>query len=263
MKKESSSAAEEAPGYFDRRQSLGEILFGLNLYAHCLKEVEYSFLCLETVDLWLSEDYGKFDILDKKGIAHTLVIRGRRLFRGGQHLLFKGFLPEAEILMRSLWETVLVLRYILDDPTDTRAKEYINFGYTANWKFTKLTKEMLSKEAYKIYMELSRYAHPYNFGREKLFYKNRVAVGAIHDYEKAGDYLVMFSNYAVALCEVANFVFTASENWFRKHEEIYKTEIFKRNFEVTEEMYAEGNPVVTTLFGWFEKMRDQTSSGVG
>lgn len=255
--------AQEIQNYMIYRQTLNENLFGLNLQAHCPKEIEYSFLCLDTVDLWLSEDHGKFDILGKKGIAHTLVIRGRRLLRGGQHLLFKGYIPEAEILLRSLWETVLVLRYILDDPTDKRAEEYISFGHSSKWKFKKLAKDMSSEEAYLEYMELSRYAHPFNFGREKLFHCHDVQIDAIHDYLKAGHHLVSFSNNAVALCEVANFVFTASENWIRKHEEIYKTEIFKRNFEVTEEMYANGNPVATTVIGWVEKMRDQTSSEVG
>ncbi len=40
--------------YTEDRRSISEILSSLNLYEHEKAEIDYSFLCLETVDLWLS-----------------------------------------------------------------------------------------------------------------------------------------------------------------------------------------------------------------
>lgn len=246
----------EEINYFEKRRSIDEILFGLNLYSHCKKEIDYSFLCLETVDLWLSINWGEWDILKKKGIAYSLVIRGRRLLRAGQFILFKGFLPEAEILFRSLWETMLILGYILDDPTESRAEKYINFGYKAGWDFRMLTEAMLGDEAYIFYQNMSTYAHPSNFGRAKLIYNKNFQIDSIHDYPRAGFLLVSSGNLAVALCELTNKIFPPNAQWVEKHEQIYQTEIFKRNIELTEELTKQDDNRMRYLFQWLAKYNE-------
>lgn len=249
--------------YIEEPRSVDEILFGLNLYAHCKKEIDYSFLCHETVNLWLSTNLGDWEILKKKGITYSLVIRGRRLLRAEQLILFKGFLPEAEILLRSTWETLLVLGYILGDPTESRAEKYINFGYKSGWDFRMLTEAMFGDKLYIIYQNLSTYAHPSNFGRAKLIYQNNFQFDSIHDYQRAGFLLVHTGNLSVALCELANKIFPPNTQWIEKHEQIYQTEIFKRNAEVAEELSEQNNNPMEYLYQWLAKFNDEFPRAAG
>lgn len=216
---------------FEDRRSLTELLFEHNLFNSKKDEIDYSYLCLDTVDLWLSinKDYGS--LLEKKGVTFSFVLRGRRILRAAQFLIFKGFLPEAEILYRCINETILVLAYILDDPTDERVNKYITFEQGRGWDFRFLSEQLIGKELYQVYKNLSDYTHPGNFGRIKLLHQGFLQNDSVPDYDKAGMMLVLFGNAAVGLCELSNRVFPNNETWDQKHNEIYQTAIFSKNYD--------------------------------
>lgn len=230
--------------YTERLTNADEILFGLNIYAHERAEIDYSILCLETVDLWLnrvksSENYSK-----KQNIAITSVLKGRRLLRAAQLQIFKGYLPEAEILLRSIFEVQLVLSYILGDSTDDRANKYLTFAEKKIWDFRMLCEDLLGEGSYEIYSKLSQYPHPYNMGRARLFYHGQLQSSAIHDYDHAGILLVHIGNSAVGLCERANVLFDDDPEWDKKHQEIYDTEIFKKNIKDVQAKIDQGNDMI-------------------
>ena len=251
--------------YTDDRRSISEILFSLNLYGHKKEEIDYSFLCLETVDLWLSLNIGSWNYFSNKGIAYTFCIRGRRLLRAGQFMLFKGYLPESEILLRSLWETLMTLTYIIEDPSEERAKKYSSFDYKSGWDFRLLTENLLGENAYETYRNLSLYVHPTNLGRGKMFYINSFYKDSIHNYDYAGELLVTFGNKAVALCEVSNKIFDPKPEWISKHNEIYQTDIFKKNYDKVSNLYNQGDPTILALQKWINQfgVTEDESEGVG
>ncbi len=216
--------------YVERKADSNEILFGLNLYSHKKSEIDYSFLCLDTVDVWLDAIKSSEGYSAKQNVAITSVLKGRRLLRAAQLQIFKGYLPEAEILYRSIFELQLVLSYILGDPTDGRIKKYLDFSKKKIWDFRMLCEDLLGKESYEIYANLSQYPHPFNLGRARLVHHGQLERSAMQDYEKSGVLLVMFGNAAVSLCEISNVLFeNVPSEWEGKHQEIFDTEIFKKN----------------------------------
>lgn len=217
--------------YLENHRSITEILYELNFSTKKRAEIDYSFLCLETVDLWLDLNNETGSLLEKKGVAYTLVLRGRRILRSAQLLLFKGFLPEAEILLRCVQETILVLSYILDDSTDERLNKYLNFEQGRGWNFKFLSEDFFGKDFYQVYKNLSSYVHPGNFGRIKLLYKGYLQIDSIPEYDTAGVMLVSISDSAVALCELSNKIFPVNEKWDKKHNEIYQTTVFRNSFK--------------------------------
>jgi HKD family nuclease len=248
--------------YIENHRSFTEILFELNLSTNKRAEIDYSFLCLETVDLWLNlnKDFG--NLVEKKGVAFSLILRGRRILRAAQLLLFKGFLPEAEILLRCINETVLVLSYILEDPTDKRLNKYLTFDKGKGWDFRLLSTEFLGEEHYQVYKNLSDYTHPGNFGRIKLLYKGYHQKDSIPEYDNAGMMLVTFSNLAVTLCEISNRIFPKNEMWDKKHEEIYETAIFKKVYEESIKL-AQNNENFRQFFVKHSDQDPEYDEGVG
>lgn len=239
--------------YTEDRRSTSEILFSLNLYAHEKAEIDYSFLCLETVDLWLSLNNGPWDYFSNKGISYSFCLRGRRLLRASQFMLFKGYLPESEILYRSMWETLMTLTYIIEDPSEERAKKYSSFDYKSGWDFRLLTENLLGENAYEFYRDLSLYVHPSNLGRGKMFYLNGFQRESIHNYDYSGELLVTLGNKAVALCEASNKIFDAKPEWLEKHNEIYQTAIFQKNFDKVSNLYDQGNATIRALQKWINQ----------
>lgn len=241
--------------YFERLVDMEEVLFGLNLYAHCRSEIDYSILCLETVDLWLnrvksSEKYSK-----KQNLAITFVLKGRRLLRATQLQIFRGYIPEAEITYRSIFEIQLVLAFVLGDSTDKRVDQYLNLTGKGVWDFRMLCEDLLGENSYEIYKMLSQYPHPYNLGKVKLVHHNKLRRSAIHNYEDAEKLLVQFGNSAVALCEEANVLFDEDPVWDKKHKEIYDTNIFKENIKVVESQIKKGEERVLRILSRIEEMR--------
>lgn len=241
--------------YFERLVDMDEVLFGLNLYAHCRSEIDYAVLCLETVDLWLnrvksSEEYSK-----KQNLAITFVIKGRRLLRAAQLQIFKGYIPEAEITYRSIFEIQLVLAFVLGAPNDKRVDKYLNLTGKGVWDFRLLCEDLLGEDSYEIYKMLSQYPHPYNLGRAKLVHHKKLQRSAIHNYEEAGKLLVQFGNSAVALCEEANVLFKEDPDWDKKHKEIYDTGIFKENIKVVESQIEKGEEKILRILSRNEEMR--------
>jgi len=248
--------------YLNNRKSLTEMLFKLNLSSMKRAEIDYSFLCLDTVDLWLDlhKDFGS--LLEKKGVAFSFVLKGRRMLRSAQILLFNGFLPEAEILYRCIHETILVLAYILDDQTDERVKKYINFNQGKSWDFRFLSEQFLGEEQYQAYKNLSDYLHPSNFGRIKLLYKGYLQKDSIPEYDEAGVMLVIVGNAAVGLCELSNRVFPNNETWNQKHNDIYQTAIFKNNYSEAIEI-AQSNENFRKFFLKYGDHNSKTEEGLG
>lgn len=250
--------------YFNNQKSIFEILYSLNLYTLDKAEIDYSFLCLRTVDLWLKLNYGPWENTSPKGIAYTFCLRGRRLLRASQILVFSGYLPESEILFRSTWETFLTLTYIMEEP-EKRGNKYLSFDYKSGWDLRLLTENMLGKEAYDKYREMSLYVHPFHLGTKKMVYKNTFQVDAIHDFGRAGELLSMIGTTAVAICEVSNKIFGDSEEWVAQHNEIYKTEIFQKYYHKVIELHEQGDTTTQALLDWLEKFqsRDTNTGGVG
>lgn len=243
--------------YRNTRRSLSEVLFSLNLFAHNKAEIEYSFLCLETVDLWLKLNANSLDYDSKKGIAYTFCLRGRRLLRASQLMLIDGYLPECEILFRSIWETLVTLAYLIEDPSESRAIKYLSFGQKSGWDLRLLTENLLGEGSYEMYRQLSLYVHPSNIGRIKLVYNDNLQPDAIHDFGKAGELLVMSGNKAVAICELSNKVFDFNQEWKEKHEEIYKTPIFQQNYERFIQLHAQGETSIQALLEWINAYGSQ------
>lgn len=243
--------------YFERLVDMDEVLFGLNLYAHCRSEIDYAVLCLETVDLWLnrvksSEEYSK-----KQNIAITFVLKGRRLLRATQLQLFKGYIPEAEIIFRSVFEMHLVLAFVLEDSTDKRADKYLNLTGQGVWDFRLLCENLLGENSYDIYKGLSQYPHPYNLGRAKLSHHGKLQRSAIHNYEEAGKWLVQFGNATVGLCEQANILFEEDSEWNKKHQEIYDTEIFKKNIKLVKSKADKGDELTLKILSKSKEMEER------
>lgn len=245
--------------YVERLTDGNEVFFGLNLYAHNRAEIDYSTLCLETVDLWLGAVGSSSGYSSKQNIAITSVLKGRRLLRAAQLQIFKGYLPEAEILYRSIFEMQLVISYILSDLTDGRAKKYLTFEKKKIWDFRTLCEDLLGKGSYDIYASLSQYSHPFNLGRERLLYQGSLQPSAIHDYECAGRLLVVFGDSSVALCEKVNSLFIENIKWNEKHQEIYDTEIFKKNFKNVQKMIDDDNDLMKMVLSKSEEIQKRTT----
>ena len=64
-----------------------------------------------------------------------------------------------------------------------------------------------------------------------LFHRRSRAFETDIEYDKAGVMLVTFGNSAVALCEYSNRIFPNHEEWDKKHEEIYQTTVFQKDYE--------------------------------
>ncbi len=230
--------------YVERMTDMNEVLFGMNLYAHNRAHIDYSILCLEAIDLWLNRmDKGAESYSAKQNVAITSVLKGRRLLRAGQLQLFKGYLPESEILARSIFEVQLVLGYILADPTDKRVNTYLADN-KKTWDFRTLCNEFMGEKGYEIYKGMSQYPHPFNSGRIKLIRGGQLQRSSIHDYEHAGFLLVHLGNSAVGLCEQSNVLFDEDVEWNKKHQEIYGTEIFKKNIEVAKGRIETGEEIM-------------------
>lgn len=230
--------------YFERLVDMDEVLFGLNLYAHNRGEIDYSILCLAVVDLWLKKIGTLDNPSEKQNIAITSVLKGRRLLRGAQLQIFKGYLPESEILFRSIFETQLVLSYILDDPTDSRVKKYLTFDKKKIWDFRLLCEDLLGDGSYEIYANFSQYPHPYNVGRAKLVHHDKLQSSSMHDYDKAGQLLVQIGNAAVGLCEQSSKIFEDNPEWNKKHQEICDTEISKNNIKIVQDKIDKGDKML-------------------
>jgi hypothetical protein len=241
--------------YTERSTDLNEILFGLNLYAHNKAEVDYSTLCLSTVDVWLDRVESSAQYSAKQNVAITSVLKGRRLLRAAHLSIFKGYLPEAEILGRSMFEMQLVLSYILCDSTDGRVNKYLTFEKRKVWDFRTLCNELLGEEGYEIYIKLSQYPHPFNMGREKLIHNGQLQPSAIHDYEGAGRLLVQLGDAAVSLCEKSNVLFDADSKWEKMHQEVYDSDIFKKNFKVVQELIKNENALLSKVLLRSEEAR--------
>lgn len=234
-----------------------EELFRLNLIAHNRAEIDYSQLCLDAVDLWLNKVKSSDNYSAKQNITITSILKGRRMLRAAQLQLFRGFLPEAEILYRSVLEVSLVLAYVLNDSTEGRAKKYLKFDKKQRWDFALLAREFVGEQMLEVYSNLSLYLHPHNLGNARLVHNNVLQRGAIHDYEHGGRLLVMLGNCAVGLCEQSNVLFGEDLAWDKKHQEIYETEIFKRNIKKAQEMIDQENEMVTKALTQLEKTREK------
>jgi len=240
--------------YPNNQNSISEMLFSSNFNSHNKAEIDYSFLCLETVDLWLRLNYNQLDDhSSRKGIAYTFCLRGRRLLRSSQLLLLNGYLPESEILYRSLWETLMTLAYLIEDYSEERIKKYISFGHKSGWDLKTLTGNLLGEAAYLMYRELSLYVHPSNLGIGKMVYNNKFQVDAIHDYGSAGQLLVMNGDMAMAICEISNITFGLHQEWVDKQIEIYQTEIHQKSRSKIVELQNQEGSTVQAVLDWLRK----------
>ena len=110
--------------FFEDLRSPLEDLFSLNIYALHKDAIDYNLLCLETVDYWLIQQAKVRNQTKQQKVLMLQILKGRRLLRSAQFILIKGFIPESEILLRSLLESILISNYLAYYP---KGEHLINY----------------------------------------------------------------------------------------------------------------------------------------
>jgi hypothetical protein len=241
------------PNFFRRVFDLGEELFQLNLYAHQKKEVDYSFLCLSVIDYWLEYLREYKELTKEQTYAGIFVLRGRRLLRSIQLVCIYGYLPEIEILGRSLFELQLITAYVFECSSNDRIDKYIESINKNAWDFKLLCEDLLGEGSYQYYKHLSKYTHNSSASTGSFVYQEHFQLSAIHDYRKAGYQLVLQSNVAVSLCELTQKVFPSNEEWKLRHEKIYETEIFIENYKNYQALILNNNETLKHVLQGLQK----------
>lgn len=249
--------------FFEDLRSQFEDLFTLNIFAHHKDAIDYNLLCLETVDFWLRQRAKVKHQTKQQKVLTLQILKGRRLLRSAQLILIKGFLPESEILLRSLLETQLITNYLVDDHHGERLRKYLEAQEKNIWGNRFLCEELFGIGYYDFYKHLCLYTHPSFSGLEVLLHGEMPQASAIHDYEKVAAILISFGNMAVSLCELANGVFPPDLEWDSKHYEIYDTDIFQKNYDVYLELYKQGDERFNKLWERHKKTSQDQNQGVG
>lgn len=249
--------------FFEDLRSQYEDIFCINIISLHKNAIDYNYLCLESVDLWLNDRIATEGQSNLQRIITLQVLKGRRLLRSAQLLLIKGFLPESEILLRSLFETQLITNFLVEDKDGGRLNKYLEFQDKNRWDTRYLCDELCGTGTYEFYKRLCQYTHSSSIGLSGLFYKDKEQPSAIHDYAAASTLLIFFGNLAVSLCELAIRLFPYDLKWEEKHQEIYNTDIFKKNYEVFLELYKQGDERFIKIFEHHGKASHDKNQAVG
>jgi len=219
--------------------------FRIELDKNSKDSIMFSQLCLDVIDMWI-DDLGTILPTDLQKVAIIVAHKSRRLLRASQLLLFSGYLPEAEIIHRSIIELTILVSYILNDETGKRAGKWLGFKIDQRWDFSMMSKEIMGDVAKDAYADLSSYCHPHVVGTAKYMRELdegilRFERGAIKDFDLAEKQIFYISNSAVGIIEILNKVIKPSDRWVEKHNEIINSKIFCDNFarEIEPKIVAE------------------------
>jgi hypothetical protein len=194
----------------------------------------FSNLCLETIDVWIEDT--KFPSLTyKQKVAIITAHKSRRLLRSAQLLLFSGYLPEADIIGRSLLELTVLVHYIFSDKTEKRAKKWIHFNPHQRWDFSLISQEFMGDKLKGAYCNFSNYCHPHAAGSSRFLKEMeegwlRFERGPIKDFQSVKDQILWVSNTAVSVLETFSKEISPPQRWIEKHDEIINSEIFQDRF---------------------------------
>lgn len=209
----------------------------LNFGSHNKSTANFSLKCLNILAIWINEleypiRWNKLDNRKKVGIL--FVAKAYRLLRASQILISSGYLPESDILLRSLLEMQAMIFYILGDKSGKRAQKWIHSDHKQRWD-SSLILENLSIDVSGAYSNFCSVAHPHILGFQKFikFKKDSFVIntGPTTDYNLAEEKLALASLSAVGINEIANSAIIPSKDWEKEHKDILNHAVYKRYFD--------------------------------
>lgn len=166
-------------------------------------------------------------------VAVLMVAKSQRLLRTINILTTSGYWPEAEIVLRAMFETQFLLAYVLQDKTGKRADKWFSRkDRKEKWPIAQLIGD---KEIYEnFYSKLSLYPHSHvlstycyiQFTNDNKIKLERGPLGGDKNNKKAKDVLCIAAMMNAGICEISASQFSMSIDYINKHKQIMKMPYF-------------------------------------
>ena len=182
----------------------------------------------------------------KQKVDIYMLGKSMRLLRTISKLVTRGYWPEGEILFRALFETQVLLSYILRDDTDKRAEAWLNRTRPKErWPMSEMLKE-IGKSFGITYTNLSLYPHSHiisvinyiELHENGMFSVSQGPLGGDDNNIKAAQVLGSAAMTNASLCELATPYFTLPTAWQESHLELMGLPYFQQQIPMVKEFVS-------------------------
>lgn len=202
-----------------------EETYRLNFYNYEKDVMEFSQSSWNLTALFLSSLDGMKKLTPQQKVCIYMVGKSMRLLRSVSKLVSIGYWPEAEILFRALFETQVLLAYVLRDETGKRAKIWLDRrNAKERWPMAEMLKGG-HKSLEIVYSNLSLYPHSHiisvikyiEIDENNMFSISHGPLGGEENKRKASQVLGSAAMTTSSICELSAPYFNLPSAWQDAH----------------------------------------------
>lgn len=223
-----------------------EQAYYLNFLSHEKDLVDFTQSSWNLTSLFLFQLDGLKNLKPKQKVCIYMLGKSRRLLKTISTLVFLGYWPEAEILFRALFETHMLLAYILRDETDKRANTWLNRTKAKErWQMAEILKEIDGSFGV-AYTNLSLYPHSHiisvmkyiEINEDSTFKISHGPLGGEENNLKAAKVLGSAAMTNAALCEMSVPYFNLPPSWQEAHIKLMELPHFQNQLPTIHELMS-------------------------
>ncbi len=184
------------------------------------------------------------NLTPKQRVCIFMIAKAQRLLRAIYKLILSGNLPEAEILIRTLYEAQTLLFYILEDDSDKRANKWLSFDENQKWPSAEIHEVFkdndIKTRMKEFYSKLCLYPHNHRLSMDKFVRLNvdnqtfSVNSGpATSGFENDGELLKYAAMINASMCEIARNHFDLTSDFEDAYKELTKTKFYEQSMGQT------------------------------
>lgn len=218
----------------------------LNFHSHKRNVLDFAQSSWNLSALFLSFLKKIKKITPKQKVCIYMLGKSMRLLRTISKLVTRGYWPEGEILYRGLFETQVLLSYILRDDTDKRAGVWLNRTRPKErWPMSEMLKE-LDKSFDITYTNLSLYPHSHiisvinyvDIHSDGAFSISQGPLGGDDNNIKAAWVLGSAAMINASMCELAAPHFNLPPAWQESHLELMALPYFQQQIPMVKDFLS-------------------------
>lgn len=213
-----------------------EITYRLNAYTTFSDTIDFTQVVWNLISTFLRSIKNVKELSPKQKVCIFILGKSKRLLRAIHKLIIDGYYPESLILNRTLFESQVLLQYILEGKDNSRAEKWLSRKKpTERWPISELMKE--NKYVFEaFYSGASMYAHNHalSSGHYINFAKNSFSIidgpfgGGLERFQYAGNVLGHSAMTCGALCEMSRKQFKNMTEYDKSYKKLTKLPYYKK-----------------------------------
>jgi hypothetical protein len=244
---------------------ISEVTYRLNAYTTFEDAINFTQVAWSLTGSFLRSIKNFSVLTPKQKVCIFMLGKSKRLLRSIYKLIIDGYYPEALILNRTLFETQVLLTYVLEDKDQKRAEKWLSRKKPSErWPVSELMKE--NKSLFEnFYSGASMYAHNHALasGHYIHFSENSFSIidgpfgGGLERFQYAGNVLGHSAMMAGAICEMSRNQFDNMQDYDAAYKKLTELPYYKESVSEAENTIELDEKLKEKVIDLFAKLENK------